>query len=290
MKATSSVWLRACLFLCVGFGTVHMLCGASPASGLNNAGDAPAGTRSAETSNSQLNAAHVVNSDLQILERARAANDDVYASLESFVCNEQVNRFKGNLNGQAARTLDTVTAKLSFERGVEQYTNVLQNNHPRAGMSSLPGAWSEGEFGTLLLQTQQLLTSQNVEFDSFADVRGEQAAIYHFNVSSDESPWDLSVAGKHYRLPFRTNVWISVNSGEILRIERSSTSIDSNTRISGIEWSISLDHFNISGKSWLLPATGSYTVLYSESHRREWNEISFSDYQRYGSQATLTFN
>ena len=142
-------------------------------------------------------------------------------------------------------------------------------------MSSLPGAWSEGEFGTLLLQTQQLLTSQNVEFDSSAAIMGEQAAVYHFDVSSAESPWDLNVAGKHYRLPFRTTVWISVNSGEILRIERTSASIDGDTGISGIEWSISLDHFNINGKSWLLPATGSYTVLYKEWRKREWNEIEF---------------
>jgi hypothetical protein len=288
MKKHFSVWLHVCLYSALSLGAVSGLSAASPAAANGAAGDVPVATRPADSLN-HLNTSAVAKSDVQILERARAANDDVYSSLQSFVCNEQINRFKGSMNGQTAHPLDTVTAKLSFERGVEQYSNVQQNNHPRPGLSSLPGAWSEGEFGTLLLQTQQLLTTQQVDFDSFADVRGEQTALYHFDVAADDSPWDLTVAGHHYRLPFRTNVWISVNTGEILKIERATLSIASETRISEIQWGITLDHVAINGKTWLLPATGSYAVLYNESHHREWNQIAFTDYKRYGAETALKF-
>jgi len=226
--------------------------------------------------------------DLAILKRARAANEDVYASLQSFVCQEEINRFKGRLDGEG-KALDTVTAKVSFERGVEQYTNVLQNKRTRAGMSSLAGAWSEGEFGTLLLQTQQLLETQKVDFDSFASVQGEQAAVYHFDVSAAESEWDLTVANRHYRLAFRTDVWISVTSGEILKIGRTTIGLDQEAHISEIQWGITLEHFVMDGKTWLLPATGSYAVIYNESRHREWNEIRFTGYQRYGAEALLRF-
>lgn len=283
MKLRKSGWLNFCLFLSVGVGLATNLWAAAAAPA--NGGDVPATVRGAD----KLDLTAVGKSDVHILERARAANDDVYSSLQSFVCNEQINRFKGNINGQSAKALDTVTARLSFERGVEQYTDVYQNNHPRPGMSSLPGAWSEGEFGTLLLQTQQLLTTQPVAFDSFASMQGEQVAIFHFDVSENDSPWDLTVSGHHYRLPFRTNVWISVSSGEILKIDRTTLSIASETRISEIQWGITLSHVQLSGHSWLLPETGTYAVLYNESHHREWNLISFSDYQRYGSQSALRF-
>lgn len=124
----------------------------------------------------------------------------MYSSLQSFVCKEEISRYKGNLNGQSAKALDTVSAKLSFEGGIEQYSNIYHNNRQRDSLASLPGAWSEGEFGTLLLQTQQMLSTQKVNFETFADVKGEPAAIYHFDVAEDESPWDLTVGGHHYRV------------------------------------------------------------------------------------------
>jgi hypothetical protein len=116
------------------------------------------------------------------------------------------------------------------------------------------------------------------------------AALYRFDVSSEESPWDLEVAGRHYRLPFRTSVWLSINTGEMLKIERTSISISADTRISEIQWTIMLDHVDLNGKQWLLPRTGTYAVLYRESRRREWNVLNFSDYKRYSAQTSLSFN
>jgi len=286
MKAILSTWLYVCLYAAL---SVSQLAAANRADGGNGAADVPVTVRATDETNRQLNASVVARTDIQILEHARAANVEVYDSLQSFVCNEEINRFWGSLNGQTAQPLDTVTAKLSFERGVEQYTNVKQDNIPRNGMSSVPGAWSEGEFGTLLLQTQRLLTTQKVDFESFADLKGEQTARYHFDVSAEDSPWDLSASGRHYSLPFRTSVWISVNTGEILKIERATTAIAPETHISQIQWGITLEHFGINGRTWLLPATGSYAVLYNESRHREWNQMSFTGYQRYGAEASLKF-
>jgi len=284
MKAISTVWLYVCL--CTSLSVTPLM---AAAGGAAAGADVPTNVRTTDETSRQLNASVVARNDIQILEHARAANDDVYASLQSFVCNEEINRFKGSFNGQTAHALDTVTAKLSFERGVEQYTNVKQNSTSKSGMSSLTGAWSEGEFGTLLLQTQQLLSTQKVDFESFAEFKGEHAAVYHFDVAEDESPWDLSVGGRHYRLPFKTTVWISVNTGEILRIERATNAIAPETHISGIQWGITLDHVALNGKAWLLPATGTYAVMYGESRHREWNQISFTEYKRYGAEASLKF-
>jgi hypothetical protein len=238
----------------------------------------------------KLTESSVVQTDLEVLERARAANKDVYQALQSFVCNEQIERHIGSLDGDFADTVDTVTTRLSFERGTEQYTEIRQDDRPQTSLASLPGAWSEGEFGTLLLQTQQLLQTQHISFDSFTDVAGVPAAIYHFDVSIEESPWDLVVTGQHYRVPFRTTVWLSVNTGEMLKIERKSSSLAADTRISEIQWTILLDHVDLNGKQWLLPRTGTYAVVYRQSHHREWNVLNFSGYKRYSAQTSLSFN
>lgn len=267
MILQSSSWLSISLLICLGLPNTSM---AAAAAGAEAAGD--------------------IAPNIGILDKARAANMNLYSALQSFVCNEEINRFRGSLDGTSLHPLDTVTAKLSFERGVEQYSAIYQNNRQRAGISSLSGAWSEGEYGTLLIQTEQLLATQNVSFETFAAVQGERTAIYHFDVTPQESPWDLLVGGRHYRVGFSTDVWISVDSGEILKIHRISQDVPPETHISELQWDITLDRVSLNGKPWLLPTTGTYSVIYRESHRKEWNLISFTNYQRYGAQTALKFD
>jgi hypothetical protein len=226
----------------------------------------------------------------EVLSKARAANESLYSSLQSFVCHERIDRFQGRLSAGMGRPIDTVNADLSFENGVEHYTDVRQNTRPRGSLSDLPGAWSEGEFGTLLLQTETLLKTQPVSFQSSATVGDTAAAIYRFDVPEQISPWDLEVDGRHYRLPFRTDVWIATDTGEIVKIARTSLAIAPETHISALEWKVTLEPVELNGKQWLLPKTGEYSVLYEQSNRREWNLMNFSNYRRYGSEVALRFD
>jgi hypothetical protein len=224
-----------------------------------------------------------------LLTRVRQANEELYSSLQSFVCNESMERFKGKVGGEESKHIDTVTTKVSFENGIEHYSDVYQNNKQKASIPSIAGAWSEGEFGTLLAQTQSLLNTQPVIFRMFTDFNGTPAAIYGFEVSEQDSPWDLNVQSHHHRIPFRTELWVSAETGQILKIERVSTSMPFRMGISEIRWSVTLAPVQMNGKTWLLPNSGEYAVLYEEVGRREWNELTFSNYHRYGSEVALRF-
>lgn len=225
-----------------------------------------------------------------LLVRVRAANEQLYTDLESFVCNERMTRYKGSLNGDKAHQIDIVTARVSFENGAERYSDVRQNRQPRSGISAVTGAWSEGEFGTLLRQTQLLLTTQPTRLLRESHLNGTPTAVYAFEVDQEDSPWDLEVSGEHYRLPFRTEVTVSQASGQILEIERTSTSVSPETHISEIRWSVTLAPVEFNGRTWLLPKDGEYAVSYRESGRREWNLLTFSGYRRYGSEVAVRFD
>jgi hypothetical protein len=225
-----------------------------------------------------------------ILGRVRNANEQLYNDLESFVCNEQMTRYKGTLSGDKAHQIDTVTARVSFENGTERYTNIRQNKQPRPNISGVTGAWSEGEFGTLLRQTQMLLGTQPVTLLRESDLNGTRTVVYVFEVAEQDSPWDLEVGGEHYRVPFRTEVSVAQDSGQILEIERVSTDMAPETHISEMRWRVSLAPVELNGRTWLLPKNGEYAVLYEESGRREWNLLSFSDYHRYGSEVAVRFD
>jgi hypothetical protein len=226
----------------------------------------------------------------ELLSRVRAANEQLYTDLESFVCNERMTRYKGSLSGDKAHQIDIVTARVSFENGTERYTDVRQNRQLRSSISVVPGAWSEGEFGTLLRQTQMLLLTEPASFLRDSHLDGTATAVYAFEVPEEDSPWDLEVGGEHYRIPFRTEVSVSQSSGQILDIERTSTEMPPQTHISEMRWSVSLAPVDLNGRTWLLPKSGEYAVLYEESGRREWNLLSFSDYHRYGSEVAVRFD
>lgn len=225
-----------------------------------------------------------------LLEKSRTANDYLYASLKSFVCQEDIQRFEGNLHGSKTHPIDRVSAHLSFENGVEHYSDIRQDTRSLASISALAGAWSEGEFGTLLQQTAQLLETQSPFFVADATLDGTAVSIYRFTVTEQESPWDLVVELRHYRIPFTTDVWILASSGEILKIARKSSAMPEETRISEIDWDVTLAAVDLNGKTWRLPIAAAYSVSYTESKHREWNQMSFSGYRRYSSESSLRFD
>lgn len=227
--------------------------------------------------------------DAELLKLVRAANDELYSNLQSFVCNEEMQRFRGRINGESSRQIDTVKARVSFENGVEHYSEVRQNERERPGISSIAGAWSTGEFGTLLQQTEVLLKTQPVMFERYTELNGTPAAVFAVEISEQDSPWDLEIRKEHFRISFRTEAWVSRATGQILKIERISTCVPKDMGISEIRWGVTLASVELNGKTWLLPKTGEYAVLYEESGRREWNEMTFTNYHRYGSEVALRF-
>src|SRR5579875_1247761 len=224
-----------------------------------------------------------------LLDRVRVANEELFSNLQSFVCNEQMERFKGSVKAESGKHIDSVTAKVSFENGIEHYSDILQNKRQRTNIWDIQGAWSEGEFGTLLRQTQQLLSTQTAQFERYADLNGTASAVYSLEVASENSPWDLTIESHHYHIAFRTEIWVNRTSGEILKIERTSNGIPPTMGISEISWGVTLQQVQLNGKTWLLPQTGDYSVSYALTGHREWNQMSFSNYHRYGSEVALSF-
>jgi len=229
------------------------------------------------------------NATATFLNKVREANLALYSDLRSFVCDEHIVRYRGYVDGSKARQLDTVSASVSFENGVEQYTDIAQNREPRASMSDLGGAWSVGEFGTLLRQTEQLLGTSAVSFRQYSTVDGTSTAVYSFDTSDAESPWELQIRGERFVLPFHTEVYVSRLTGQIVKLERSTNSVPLKLGLSEIRWSLSLKPAEMNGQIWLLPSTARYAVLYRGTDRLEWNEIQFAGYHRYGSEASIRY-
>jgi hypothetical protein len=224
-----------------------------------------------------------------LLERVRQSAKAAYSDLKNFVCREEITRFRGNARKPQGQQVDVITSVVSYDRSGEHYSEIYQNNKPLPQIRGLSGAWSEGEYGTLLGETIKALQSKPVRFSSYAVLDGKTAAVYTFDYSPEDSPWEIQILGNHYSIPFRGQVWASPETGDILQIDRIAEEAPLRTGISGVNWSVSFGVRQMEGRSFRLPLKGIYSVSYNESGRHEWNVMAFSEYKRYGSEVVVHF-
>jgi hypothetical protein len=228
-------------------------------------------------------------SPVELLDRVRASAERVFADLTNFVCGEQIERFRGSAHNPAGHRVDVITSQVSYVSNAEHYSDIFQNNKPLRQIGSLSGAWSEGEYGTILRETITALRSRAIKFIAFSMLEGQPAAVYSFEYTSADSPWDIAISGSHYTVPFRGQVWASPGTGNILRIDRIARNVPVETGIAGVNWAVMFGPRQADGKTFWLPSKGVYSVSYLNSDRHEWNEIAFSDYKRYSSDVVVHF-
>jgi hypothetical protein len=224
-----------------------------------------------------------------LLSRVRQSADEVYASLSSFVCRENIERYKGAAHDMKGHQVDRITSMVSYENDTEHYTEILQNRKERSRIAGMSGAWTEGEYETFLREAQKALNSRLLELLPSSVLDGMPAAVFMFDANEHDSPWDFATAQKHYILPFRGQIWVSPETGEILQIDRISTEVPAETGIASVNWSVHFGDVSVNGKNYRLPTKAVYSVTYVNSDRHEWNIIALSDYKRFGSEVVLRF-
>lgn len=158
-----------------------------------------------------------VVSSADLLSRARQSANEVYESLSSFVCRENIERFKGASHDVKGHRVDRITSMVSYENDIEHYTEILQNKKERLRIAGMSGAWTEGEYGTFLREARKTLNSRPLELLPGSVVDGAPAAVFMFDANDHDSPWDFATAERHYVLPFRGQIWVSPETGEILQ-------------------------------------------------------------------------
>lgn len=241
-----------------------------------------------QTSSQQAASASTL-SPAQLLDRVRSSAGEVIANLTNFACSEQIQRYRGSARSVAAHKVDVVTTKVTYSNESEHYSDIHQNNKALARIGLLSGAWSAGEYGTILRETVNALHSRGIQFVALSTLDGKTAAVFRFEYTAGDSPWDIDVAGAHYTLPFHAQVWASPVTGDILRIDRIAYDVPGQTGISGVNWAVMFGPNQADGKAFWLPTKGVYSVSYLNSDRHEWNEIAFSDYKRFSSEVVVHF-
>jgi len=185
-----------------------------------------------------------------------------------------------------------VSADVVYEEGRESYRNLKINGKPvKKGMEELSGAWSTGEFGTLLRDVFSPATAAEFHFRKDSTIAGMSTALYDFKVEHENSHWHVQVASQSVFPAYKGSVWIDKKNGRVLRIEMQARNIPGEFPLDTVETVADYEYVRIGGaQQFLLPVHSETLSCQRGTNYCSRNAIDFRNYKKYSGEATITFD
>ncbi len=201
-------------------------------------------------------------------------------------------RFVSTTHDISWQAQDIVSTDVVYENGRESYRNLKINDKPiKKGQEQETGAWSTGEFGTLLRDIFSPATAADFHFRKDSTVAGKSAGLYDFKVEHQNSHWHVQVASQSVFPAYKGSVWIDKNNGRVLRIEMQARTIPSEFPLDTVETVADYEYVRIGGtQEFLLPVHSESLSCQRGSNYCTRNAIDFRNYRKYSGEAVITFD
>ena len=226
-----------------------------------------------------------------IVAKAAEAAESFSETLPNYVCQQFTARFVStthNINWQAQ---DIVSTEVVYENGRESYRNLKINGKPvKKGAEEETGAWSTGEFGTLLRDLFSPATAAEFHFRKDSLISGKSAGLYDFTVEHQTSHWRVQVASQSVFPAYKGSVWIDKKNGRVLRIEMQARNVPSEFPLDTVETVAEYAYVRIGGvQEFLLPVHSETLSCQRGTNYCSRNAIDFRNYRKYSGEASITF-
>lgn len=231
--------------------------------------------------------------DDDTLGKVIANIENTLASLSDVTCQQRVRRYSDV--GGREKPLDVITMSVDHVEALESYSDIRKLNSDGTTrrrdkriirLANLGGAWSYGEFFSVLRITEGALTSATPIVARLPDRTSNLLAIF-FRCAG--ACWTIRVHSKLYWMAIDGELQVDPETGEVRELQWLSTGLPRELGIEKVELTISYRPTTIGGRSWTVPVSSMYRVSYSEANRAERNVSEFTSYQRFGSESSLTF-
>jgi hypothetical protein len=208
--------------------------------------------------------------------------------VQNVICQERVERYRSSRKG-SKDLLDTVETRVSVENGSEQYSAIRQNGMERQSVDELGDVWSGNEYATFIREAERALNNELITRGVRTSLTGTPAIVIIFEMAEAVSDWDFCLRGEHRRLRYQGEIWVSQQTGELLKCRRLASELDRASGVKAIEWVVDFGIVDVAGKRVSLPVSGSYEIRYNRLNKVSHNAIVFTDYHRFGAESTVNF-
>lgn len=188
------------------------------------------------------------------------------------------------------RPLDIVSAELVYEKGRERYGKLAINGKPtKKSIEELPGAWSTGEFGTVLVDLLSPATAADFRYRRMSKSGGRDAFMFDFEVDHEHSHWHIHAPSQSILPPYRGAIWIDKETGRVLRIEMQANRMPQEFPYDKVETATDYEYTRIGEGQFLLPVHSETLMCERGTNICSRNTIDFRNYHKYAGEATIIF-
>jgi hypothetical protein len=225
------------------------------------------------------------------IKRAQETALEFTETLPNYMCQEMVTRFSSEVSPPNWQPHDVVSVDVVYEGGKEDYRNQKINGKPvKKGTEESSGAWSTGEFGTILVDLFSPATGADFRFRRESRASGVTARMYEFEVQRENSHWLVHTGSQQYRPAYRGAVWIDPKTFRVLRIEMQSRNMPAEFPLDKVESATDYEYVRLGGtQQFLLPVHAETLSCQRGTSRCSRNVIDFRNYHKYTGESNIQF-
>jgi hypothetical protein len=225
-----------------------------------------------------------------LIEKARAAAASFTAGLPNYICQQMTTRYVSSSNPPNWKALDVIAAEVAYENGRESYRNLTVNGKKvNKTFEEIGGAWSNGEFGSLLADVFSPASAAEFRFRRDSVIGGVKAAMYDYSIQRENSHWAVKSGSQMYFPAYKGSVWIDRSNGRTLRIEGQARAMPREFPLDTAEVASSYEYTRISGQPFLLPVHAETLTCARGTSYCHKNSMDFRNYRKYAGESNITF-
>ncbi len=226
-----------------------------------------------------------------VIRKATDAALDFTEALPDYVCQEMIARFQSETRPANWQPLDVVSTEVVYRDGKEEYRNVAVNGKPtKKPIEESGGAWSTGEFGTVLISLFSPGTAARFRYVRDSRTSGLTAREYSFQVARENSNWTVQAASQSYRPAYSGTVWIDPATFRVLRIEMQAEGLPGEFPLDHVESATDYGYVRLGDtRQFLLPVHSETLSCQRSSVFCARNQIDFRNYHKFEGESTVTF-
>ena len=239
-----------------------------------------------------------------VIEAARKAAAGFAELLPDYIVIRTTTRYTGSRKtskspasdaGNWEKT-DTVSAQIAAVRGAaEADTNITVNG---SAAKKLPtgGAWSAGEFSSVLLDVLAEKSSAVFTNPRIESIANRLAYCYYFAIDHSHSGWDLVFKEGQggtvirYAPAFHGTIWIDGITRQVLRLERSAPATPAFFPVGASDSAIDYDFVTIGAEKYCLPIHAEDISCMQGGKRCFRNENIFRGYRKFRADTSVSFD
>jgi len=230
------------------------------------------------------------NPHLALIEKAREVASKFLEGLPNYVVQESATRYVSETRQPSWNVVDVVSAEVVFEEHRESYRNLQINGKPSKKPPEESGAWSTGEFGTILGNLFSPYTDADFKFAQDDTIIHRAASVFDFKVQRVRASWRIWTTGQYIMPAYRGSVWIDKQTGDVLRIEMQAKEIPEAFPEITVETAVDYDSIRLgTPEQFLLPVHSEALSCWRGSNDCQRNVIEFRNYHKFTGESNIEF-